>query len=130
MRAGWILPSDEVLQRDTADLTSYRIEAREDDGLRGVIDDEVDAGELLEGPDVAALTADDAALDVVVGDGYHGYGFLRHIVPGVPLDGKGQDFLRLSLSRFPGFGFNPSDNSRRLVLGFLFHGIYEKRLGL
>ena len=37
----------------------------EDDGLRRVVDDHVDAGQVLEGADVAALAADDPALHVV-----------------------------------------------------------------
>ena len=52
-------------QRDAGDLAPDGIEAREDHGLGRVVDDQVHAGCLLEGPDVAALAADDPALHLV-----------------------------------------------------------------
>ena len=58
---------DELGEREAGDLAADRVEAAEDDGLRGVVDDQVDAGRLLEGADVAALAADDPALHLVVG---------------------------------------------------------------
>jgi hypothetical protein len=48
------------------DLTPDRVEGADDDGLGGVIDDQVNARRLLEGADVAALAADDPALHFVV----------------------------------------------------------------
>ena len=56
---------DELGDGDPGDLAADRVEAREDDRLGGVVDDEVHAGRLLEGADVAALAADDAALHLV-----------------------------------------------------------------
>ncbi len=56
---------DELEQRDLRDLAPDRVERRQDDGLRGVVDDHVHAGQVLERADVAALTADDAPLHVV-----------------------------------------------------------------
>ena len=85
---------DQRLQGDPADLATNRIEAREQDCLRSVVDDDVDSGDRLEGPDVPALPADDPALDLVgrqVNDRYHALGRLvgRH-----PLDGLGHDLSR------------------------------------
>ena len=57
----------ELLERHAGDLAPDAVEAGQDDRVGGVVDDEVDAGEVLEGADVAALTADDAALHVVGG---------------------------------------------------------------
>ena len=66
MRAGWMRPSwssfSSVRPRD---LAPHAVEARQDDRVRRVVDDEVDAGEVLQRADVAALAADDAALHVV-----------------------------------------------------------------
>ena len=53
------------VQRQLRDLAADPVERREHDRLRRVVDDEVDAGEVLERADVAALAADDAALHVV-----------------------------------------------------------------
>ena len=56
---------DELGEGDPGDLAADRVEARQDDRLGRVVDDQVDAGGLLEGPDVAALAADDPALHLV-----------------------------------------------------------------
>ncbi len=74
-------------------LAANGLEAREDDALGRIVDDEVDAGELLERADVAALAADDAALQVV------GLGMWarrdgdsrRRLVGGAALDGGRHD---------------------------------------
>ena len=50
------------------DLAADAVERREDDRVRRVVDDEVDAGQMLERADVAALAADDPALHVVGGE--------------------------------------------------------------
>src|SRR3954447_14235703 len=55
----------QLLQGHAGDLAADAVEAGQDHRVRRVVDDEVDAGEVLEGADVAALAADDAALHVV-----------------------------------------------------------------
>ena len=66
MRAGWMRPSSISFdERDLRGLAADAVERREHDRLRRVVDDEVDAGEVLEGADVAAFAADDPALHVV-----------------------------------------------------------------
>src|SRR5260370_9284445 len=57
-----------MIQSHPRHLAADRVEATENDGLRRVVDDEVDAGRMLEGPNVAALSTDDAALHLVAGD--------------------------------------------------------------
>src|SRR5436190_6077450 len=58
---------EQLLERQLRDLAPHAVERREDDRLRRVVDDEVDAGEVLERADVAALPPDDPALHVVGG---------------------------------------------------------------
>lgn len=58
---------DELGKGHAGDLAAYGVEAAEQDGGRRVVDDDVHAGDVLEGADVAALAPDDAALDVVGG---------------------------------------------------------------
>ena len=82
---------DEGLQRDPPDLASHRVEAREDDGFGRVVDDEVDAGHLLERADVAAFSADDPALHVVARDVDDRDGRLGGVVGSDPLDGNADD---------------------------------------
>ena len=56
---------EELRDGQAGDLTAKPVEGGEHDRVRGVVDDEVDTGEMLEGADVAALPADDAPLHVV-----------------------------------------------------------------
>ena len=58
---------DQLVERQLRDLSANAVERREHDRLRRVVDDEVDAGEVLQRADVAALPADDPALHVVGG---------------------------------------------------------------
>ena len=59
---------NEVLERHAGSLTTDRVEAREYDGLGGVVNHEVNAGHLLKGSDVATLATDDATLEVIGGN--------------------------------------------------------------
>jgi hypothetical protein len=79
----------EPLHRDPRDLTPHGVEARDDDRLWRVVDDDVDAGRRLEGPDVAPLAPYDPSLHVVGRERYRLYGRLRGEVRGKPLHSRG-----------------------------------------
>src|SRR6478609_9125662 len=51
--------SNQPLDRLTRDFTAERIEAREDDRSRRVVDDQLDTGRCLERANVASFAADD-----------------------------------------------------------------------
>ena len=87
----------QALQGEPRDLAAHRIEAREDHGLGRVVDDDVHAGDDLEGADVAALAPDDAALHVVAGQVHHRDRDLGDVVGGEALDGEPDDLARLAL---------------------------------
>ena len=59
---------DELVQGQAGDFPADHVEAADDDHARRVVDDQVDAGGLFEGADVAALAADDPPLHFVVGN--------------------------------------------------------------
>ena len=80
---------DQLLERRARDLAAEAVEGREDDGLRRVVDDEVDAGEVLERADVAALAADDPALHVVRRQLDDGHGRLGGVARRHPLERVG-----------------------------------------
>ncbi len=84
---------NQVLKGDTSGLATNRIEAGEDNGLRRVVDDEVDAGHLLERADVAAFATDDTALEVVRGNVNGRDGDLSGVIGSATLDGEGDDLL-------------------------------------
>src|ERR1700719_3321745 len=55
--------AEQPLERGPGDLAANRVEGAEHDRLRGVVDDDVDAGRRLESADVATLPSDDPALE-------------------------------------------------------------------
>ena len=89
-------------QRQAGDLAAHRVEAGEHHGLGRVVDDEVDAGEVLQGADVAALAADDAALHVVGRQRHHRHGGVGHVAGGRALDADGEDVLGPPVALVPG----------------------------
>ena len=111
---------DEPLQGLLGDLPLERAEGGQDHGLRGVVDDQVDAGGRFQGADVAALAADDAALHVFGGQGHGGHGLFARIVARIPLQGQGKDFLGLLGGVFLGLHLDIADHLGRFVAGARF----------
>ena len=86
---------DELGECHARHFAADRVEAREDHRLGRVVDDQVHAGSLLERADVAALTADDATLHLLRGQGDHRDGRLGSVIRGDALHDRGQDAARL-----------------------------------
>ena len=82
---------NELLQRQTRHLAADGVKAGDGDRLGRVVDDEVAARERLDGADVAALAADDAALHLVVRQRHDRYGHFAGVVGGASLDRRGDD---------------------------------------
>src|SRR5213594_2014606 len=93
---------DELVERDPRDLAAHGIEPADDHGLGGVVDDQVDPRGLLESADVAALLADDAALQLVGGKRKHGDRNLGSLVGGDALNRLGDDLASATLALVPG----------------------------
>ena len=89
---------DQRLEGEPADLPAHRVEAGQQDRLGRVVDDEVDPGDRLEGADVAALAADDAALHVVAGQVQDRDDRLGGLLGGQPLDRAGDDLAGAGLA--------------------------------
>ena len=120
---------DETFQREAGDLAPYRIEAGEEHRLGGVVDDQVDAGHRLEGTDVAALAADDAALHLVPGQVQHRDHRLAGLLGRDPLDGQGDDLAGPLLALRPGLVLDVPDDEGRFALGLVLDRGDELRLG-
>ena len=58
--------SHELVESQPADLTTYRVESRDDDGLRRVVDNDLNAARSLERTDVSTLTTDDTTLHLII----------------------------------------------------------------
>src|SRR3990172_12454722 len=67
---------DKAAQCQARDLTADGVEGAQGHSVWRIVYDKVDAGGALQGPDVAALPAADAALHFVAGNGDDRYGSL------------------------------------------------------
>ena len=90
---------DQVHEGQPGGFPSHRVKAAEQHRLRGVVHHHVDSGDLLEGPDVAALTPDDPPLHLVAGKVDAGNHRLAGLLCRAPLDG-GHDYRPGPLVRF------------------------------
>jgi len=107
------------LQGEPGDLATDRIEAGKQHRLRRVVDDEVDSGDGLEGPDIAALPADDAALHLVPGQMQHRDHGLAGLLGRHPLDGQRDDLARSLVAFGPGLVLDVPDDERRFAFGLV-----------
>ena len=121
---------DQPLQGQPAHLPAYRVEAGQQHRLRRVVDDQVDAGDRLERPDVAALPADDPALHLVAGQVQHGHHGLAGLLAGDPLDGQCHDLARALLAVGARLVLDVPDDQRGLALGLVLDAGDQLGLGL
>src|SRR5690606_3218055 len=98
--------------------------------LGRVVDDDIDAGGLLERADVAALPPDDPAFHLIGGQAHDGDRALGRVVGRDALDREGDDVARLPL-RFPArVLLDLADDLRRLGPRLFLHVLHELALGL
>ena len=119
---------DELGDGEPGDLAADRVEARQDDGLGRVVDDQVDAGRLLEGADVAALAADDPALHLVGRQVDDRDGVLGGVVRGHALHRGDDDVAGLVLGVLAGGALDGPGELDRVVLGLLADGLEQDGL--
>ncbi len=131
MRAGMDpAVAEELLQGHAGDLAADAVEAGQDHGVRGVVDDEVDAGEVLERADVAALAADDAALHVVGGELDDGDRRLGGVAGGEPLHDDGEDVADAAVGVALGLLLDLAHEPRRVVADLVLELLEQELLGL
>ena len=92
---------NEFLHRELRDLPPNGIVARDDYRLRRVVDDQVDAGGGLDGPDVAALAADEPAFHVVGRKVHDRDGSLCDELSREPFDRQRDDLLGATIGIGP-----------------------------
>ena len=122
--------ADQLRQGHPGDLAADRVEARQDDRLGRVVDDQVDPGRLLEGPDVATLAADDPALHLVVREVDDGHRVLGGVVGGDPLDRGHDDVAGLLVGLLDALALDRAGELDGVVLGLLADGLEEDALRL
>ena len=121
---------DQLREREARDLAAEPVERREHDRVRRVVDDEVDARQVLERADVAALPADDPALHVVGGELDHGDRRLRRMARGDALERIGDEVARAPLRLGPRLLLEHADAAREVVADELLATLEQVRLRL
>src|SRR5215211_7482308 len=121
---------EKPLQGEAGDLPPHAVEAGEQHGTGRVVDDEVDAGERLEGADVAALTADDAPLELVRLELDHGDGRLDRVAARHPLHDRREDAPGPPVGIALGLLLDLPDEPRALVLELVLQLAQQDLLGL
>jgi hypothetical protein len=115
--------------RQPRDLAPHRVEARDRQGLGGVVDDHVDAGGGLERADVAALAADQPTLHVVGRQGHDRHRALVDELRGVALDRGRDDRLGAGLALALGLVGDALDLGGGRGLGLTAHRVLEAGAG-
>ena len=109
----------ELLERESRDLAPHGVEAREDDRLGRVVDDEVHPGRRLERPDVPALSTDDAALHVLAREREHRDRRLAGLLRSHALDRDRDDLAGAFLALLPGALLDLAYRRHRISLGLV-----------
>jgi hypothetical protein len=117
-------------KRHPGHLAAHRVEAAEEHSLGRVVDDQVHAGDLLERADVAALTADDAALHLVAWQVQHRDDGLRRLLGGDALDRRHDDLARPCLPLLLRGSLDVAGDDRRVTFGLGLDGGDQLVLGL
>ena len=126
MRPSW----QQLLERHAGDLAPHAVEAGQDHRVRRVVDDEVDAGEVLERADVAPLAADDAALHVVGGQLDDGDRRLGGVTGGHPLHDDGEDVAHAAVGVALGLLLDLAHAARAVVADLVLELGQQDLLGL
>jgi hypothetical protein len=106
---------EQPFEREAGDLATDAVEAGQQHRAGRVVDDEVDPGQRLEGADVAALAADDAALQLVRLERDDRNGRLDGVTRGHALHDGGEDAARATVGVVARLLLDLTDQPRALV---------------
>ena len=118
---------EQFRERPPGHLAAHGVEGGDHDRLRRVVDDQVDAGGLLERADVPPLAADDPPLHVVRRQRHGGDEPLRDVIRRAPLDGGGEDFAGAAIGIFLDFRLDLARAAVRGVSHLLLNGGEQER---
>ncbi len=111
--------SNQIFQRQPRNFTPHRIERRQDDGFRRVVDDKIHARQRLDGANVSSLATDNPPLHFIIGQGNDRHRRLGNGIRRIPLHGAGQNLPRRRIRIFFDFRF-VFPNPHRLLVRKLF----------
>ncbi len=111
---------NQFFEQTARGLLADRIEAGDNDSLGGVVDQNVDSGRRFERADVAAFTADDASLHLIVRQRDCGGCALVGAVAGITLDCGNHQFLRFAFGALLSLVERVADQNSAFVFDFTF----------
>ena len=120
---------DQPFHRPPRHFASDGMKAADHDDAGRVVNNDVHAGGLLEGPNVATLAADDSTLHVIMRDFNGGYGCTAGLIGGEALDGGGDDLSALFIHRLRGLVQLLFDNGSHFMFALLFQALQQQVLG-
>jgi hypothetical protein len=112
---------NQVQQRDAGNLAANRLERRQHDRFRRVVDNHIDARDMLEVADIASLAPDDAPLDVLAGQVDDRDGVLRDMLDHAALHGIEDDLTGAAFGVAFSVLFDLARQYGRLVFEFVAH---------
>src|SRR5205085_5266422 len=119
----------ELLERQPGDLPANAVEPREHYCSRRVIDDEVDAGQVLQRADVAPLPTDDAPLHVIGGEMDDRYCVFGCMAGGESLHANRENVAHPPLGLPLRLLLDLAKAARGVVLGVLLDLLHQHLLG-
>ena len=116
----------QLVQSQSANFATNRIEGADNDGLRGVVHHNFGSSCCFEGTDVAAFTADDTTFHFVGVDMEYADGVFNRCFAGYALNGLDDDFLGLFVGCHLGLVHDFVDVLLSLCLGLVFQRFDER----
>ena len=119
---------DQLFQRQSCHFAADRIEGRDSDGFGSIINDQIHAGDGFKGADVAAFTADDAALHFIVGQRNNRNGSFCGVIGGAALNGGGDDLASKGIGLLLHLSFDLLDLHGAFVAHFCLQFLQQEVL--
>jgi hypothetical protein len=117
-------------ERTPCDFAPDRVEARDGHRLGRIVHDHIHAGCLLEGADVAPVSAHDAALHLLIGERDDSAGHLGDMLGSHPLDGIRDQLAGALFALLAGLCFDLPDDAGHIAACLFLHFVKENLAGL
>ena len=84
---------NQLLKSNPRNLSANRVKTGNHNCLRGIVNNQIYAGQCLQRTDISSFSTDDSALHLIIRKLYDRNGGFRNMVGGTALDGIDHDFL-------------------------------------
>src|SRR5215213_8496024 len=106
---------EQLIQGHTSNLAPHWVVTGKGHGLRRIVDNNIDAGNLLEGADIAALAADDPALELFAWERHSRNRDLGDIIGGAALNSQRDHLARGFIGLIARRALDLADAPRRII---------------